>query len=188
MTEPFAAPPLPAELTRAVKAHTDYRAVLYTHWGDANGSGAGQTVAMALGYNADDPNRAVGWETHEDTAQYFAVVEGEATVVLGATSDESLARSEPVSAAAGSKWEVPPGWWHDVRIAAGQRVKLLTIYHPPHHPPGTVDRTRADAEAREAAATPCQVCRRRRGIAMTRGAGLVVCGVACRNAAKAFTA
>lgn len=147
--EPFQQMPLPAQLREAVLANTNYRQVLFTDTGDANGNGATQLVAMSLGYNAADKNRSLGWEVHPDTAQYFAVEGGEGMVWVGKSEEDPHVRAQQVSAVLQSKWLVTPGTWHDVTIDDDGHIKLLTIYFPPHHPPGTVDRTLADAISRE---------------------------------------
>lgn len=161
-------PMLPAEIMQQAKElNVDYRRVFYTHDGAADGEGATQLVAMSLGMQADDANREVGWEQHERTTQYFAVTEGSGTLVLAETEGGRNKREVRVSAALESKWWVTPGTWHNVVVAPGEAIKLLVEYHPPHHPPGTRDRTRVDAEHREAAAKAA-------------GAVCVVCGAVAR--------
>jgi mannose-6-phosphate isomerase-like protein (cupin superfamily) len=46
---------------------------------------------------------------------------------------------------------VPAGTRHDIRNTGEKRLRLVTIYSPPHHPPGTVHATRGDAMRAEAA-------------------------------------
>jgi mannose-6-phosphate isomerase-like protein (cupin superfamily) len=154
-------------MRQAKELNTEYRRVFYTHDGAENGDGAIQQVAMSLGMQADDANREVGWEVHERTTQYFAVTEGSGTLVVGERGDGLGRREMRVSAAQESKWWVPPGTWHNVTVAPGEAIKLLVAYNPPHHPPGTRDRTRADAERRESAAK-------------MSGAVCVVCGAVAR--------
>lgn len=40
---------------------------------------------------------------------------------------------------------VPAGTWHNIKNVGKGRLKLSSIYAPPHHPRGTVHPTRADA-------------------------------------------
>ena len=45
---------------------------------------------------------------------------------------------------------VPAGTHHNVvNSSKTETLKLYTIYSPPNHPPGTVHKTRAEAEAAE---------------------------------------
>jgi uncharacterized protein YjlB len=47
---------------------------------------------------------------------------------------------------------VPAGTFHNVINASQtEQVKLYTVYSPPNHPPGTVHKTKAEADAAEAA-------------------------------------
>jgi len=46
---------------------------------------------------------------------------------------------------------VPAGTSHNLVNDSGESLRLYTIYVPPHHRPGTVHLTRADAMAAEAA-------------------------------------
>jgi mannose-6-phosphate isomerase-like protein (cupin superfamily) len=44
---------------------------------------------------------------------------------------------------------VPAGTKHNFRNTGSEDLRLYTIYSPPEHAPGTVHRTRAEAEAAE---------------------------------------
>jgi len=44
---------------------------------------------------------------------------------------------------------VPAGVRHNVINTDDEPMKLFTVYTPPQHAPGTVHRTKADAEAAE---------------------------------------
>jgi mannose-6-phosphate isomerase-like protein (cupin superfamily) len=46
---------------------------------------------------------------------------------------------------------VPEGVWHNVVNTGDGELKLYSLYSPPEHPPATVHRTKADAEAAEQA-------------------------------------
>jgi mannose-6-phosphate isomerase-like protein (cupin superfamily) len=94
-----------------------------------------QVVLMAL-----EAGEAIGLETHADTDQAFYIVKGEGHAVVGG---ESHAIEK------GSLVVVPAGTPHDVINDGGESLKFFTIYVPPHHPPGTVHATRAQAMAAE---------------------------------------
>jgi mannose-6-phosphate isomerase-like protein (cupin superfamily) len=44
---------------------------------------------------------------------------------------------------------VPAGTWHNLINTGNRPLKLYSIYAPPNHPHGTVQRTKADAMASE---------------------------------------
>lgn len=97
-----------------------------------------QLVLMCLQKGED-----IGEEIHEDTDQFFRIEEGEARFVVDGR--EHIARS-------GDAAVVPAGARHNVINNSNEKpARLYTIYSPPHHPDGTVDQTKADAEKREAA-------------------------------------
>lgn len=96
-----------------------------------------QLVVMCLQKGED-----IGEEVHEDTDQFFRIEEGEARIVVN--GHEHVAGN-------GDAAIVPAGARHNVINNSSEKpVRLYTIYSPPHHPDGTVDRTKADAEKREA--------------------------------------
>ncbi|MBM4409337.1 MAG: cupin domain-containing protein [Chloroflexi bacterium] len=82
----------------------------------------------------------IGMETHPDTDQVLVLVEGTAEASL----DGRTSRLE-----AGDLVLVHAGVRHNVTNAGTAPLRLITIYAPPHHRPGTVHRTKAEAEAAE---------------------------------------
>src|ERR671916_387380 len=44
---------------------------------------------------------------------------------------------------------VPAGVWHNLTNTGDGELKLYSLYSPPEHPPDTVHRTKAEAEAAE---------------------------------------
>ena len=92
-----------------------------------------QLVLMSL-----QPGEDIGEEVHEDTDQFFRVEQGRGTVLIDGI--ETPIESETAIV-------VPAGARHNVRNTGGTPMKLYTIYAPPHHADGTVQATKADAEA-----------------------------------------
>ncbi len=89
------------------------------------------------------PCGEVGLEVHPDTDQLLRVEWGEAAVTLGAckgsqTLYENLRPGDAVF--------VPAGVWHNIRNTGRCPLKLSSVYAPPHHPHGTVHRTKKEAE------------------------------------------
>ena len=86
----------------------------------------------------------IGTEVHSDVDQFFRVELGEAKFVLN-DKDEHIVK-------AGDAVVIPAGTWHNViNNMKNEPLKLYTIYTPPNHPAGTINKTKADAEAYEAA-------------------------------------
>ncbi len=93
-----------------------------------------QLVLMSV-----NPGDDIGEETHDvDQVLYFLSGSGEA-VLDGQRS--------PISA--NSLVVVPAGTLHNFVNTGSQPLKLFTIYSPPEEEPGTVHKTKAEAEAAE---------------------------------------
>ncbi|MDE2408039.1 MAG: cupin domain-containing protein [Xanthomonadaceae bacterium] len=90
-----------------------------------------QVVLMCLQRGED-----IGDEVHDDTDQIFVVVKGEGEAVLDGAA-QPLHKDALLL--------VPAGVRHNIRNTGDKRLRLVTIYSPPHHPPGTVRATREDA-------------------------------------------
>lgn len=98
-----------------------------------------QLVVMCL-----QPGDDIGDEVHKKVDQFFRVEHGEARFVFNGTEEHLVHEGEAVM--------VPAGTFHNVINASKRRkLKLYTIYSPPNHPDGTVHKTKAEAEAAEAA-------------------------------------
>lgn len=94
-----------------------------------------QVVLMTI-----PPGDEIGEEVHPDTDQVLFVVEGEGEARLG-TDSSPVRANDLVLVRAGTR--------HNF-VNTGQRpLRLVTTYAPPHHPPGTVHQTKAEAEAAE---------------------------------------
>jgi mannose-6-phosphate isomerase-like protein (cupin superfamily) len=92
-----------------------------------------QVVVMAI-----PPGGEIGDEVHPETDQVLVFVEGEAEARL----DGEITRvggNDLVYVRAGTR--------HNFVNTGPSPLRLYTIYAPPHHPPGTVHQTKADADA-----------------------------------------
>ena len=85
----------------------------------------------------------IGLEIHEDTDQIIRIEQGSALVKMG-TCEKQLDFQRKVSI--GDVIFVPAGTWHNVINIGRRPLKVSTVYAPPHHPAGTVHRTKEDAE------------------------------------------
>lgn len=88
----------------------------------------------------------VGLEQHTDTDQLIRVESGRALVCMGACKEKLDVRRCLNS---GDAVLLPAGTWHNICNAGNIPLKLSSLYAPPHHPRGTVHRTRAEAQQEE---------------------------------------
>jgi mannose-6-phosphate isomerase-like protein (cupin superfamily) len=97
-----------------------------------------QVVLMAI-----PPGGEIGEEVHPDTDQALLFVDGEGEARLdGVTSP--VGANDLVLVRAGVR--------HNFVNTGRDPLRLITVYAPPHHQPGTVHRTREEAEAAETGA------------------------------------
>jgi mannose-6-phosphate isomerase-like protein (cupin superfamily) len=98
-----------------------------------------QMVVMCL-----QGGEEIGNEVHANVDQFFRIEEGNAKFVLNGEEEHVVGDGDAVV--------VPAGTYHNVINASSTRpLKLYTVYSPPNHPDGTVHRTKAEADAAEAA-------------------------------------
>ena len=97
-----------------------------------------QLVFMSL-----NPGVMIDLEMHEGTDQFIRIEEGEARVLMGKTEDK-LSFDEKVSA----DWAIliPAGYWHSIENTGNTDLKLYTLYGPPEHQKGTVNKTYEEAK------------------------------------------
>ncbi|MGN7471667.1 cupin domain-containing protein [Brevibacillus sp. SAFN-007a] len=126
--------PLAINIDEAAKQNTNYRTALWTgkHL---------QVTLMSIPVGGD-----IGLEIHPDTDQFLRIEEGHGLVQMGPRKDrlDYQARLNGDYAVM-----VPAGTWHNIINTGNEPLKLYSIYAPPHHPHGTVQRTKAQAAAEE---------------------------------------
>ncbi len=105
-----------------------FRRVLYT------GKNS-QVVVMAL-----NPKEDIGMEVHKKYDQVIVIVKGNGFCEL----NKNKSRISPDSLI-----YVPKGTWHNFTNIGKTKMKLFTMYSPANHPPGTIHKTKAEAEAKE---------------------------------------
>ena len=111
--------------------NTYFRQVLFT-------APHSQLVVMCL-----QPGEAIGDEVHPKVDQFFRIEQGEAKFIFNEKDEHAVHEGDAVV--------VPAGTYHNViNTSKTALLKLYTIYSPPNHPPGTVHKTKAEAEAAEA--------------------------------------
>ena len=124
-----------ADIERATLDNENFRTVLWT--GEHS-----QLTVMRIAAGED-----IGLEVHPDHDQFIRIEEGKGRAELGPSEDE-VAETHDVEA----DWAivVPAGTWHNVVNTGDGDLKVYSLYSPPEHPPNTVHRTKAEAEAAEA--------------------------------------
>ena len=118
-----------ADVRQLSRENDDFRRVLYT-------GPSSQVVLMDL-----ERREEIGEEVHDEVDQIFFVVEGRGAATIDGTV---------VKIKADDIVFVPRGARHNVINGdATEPLKLVTIYSPPAHAPGTVHHSRAEALAEE---------------------------------------
>jgi mannose-6-phosphate isomerase-like protein (cupin superfamily) len=117
------------DIVAAARANAFFRQVLST------GANA-QVVVMSI-----PPGGEIGEETHEHVDQVLAFVQGEGVATLD--GQESPVGPDRLV-------HVPAGTRHNFVNSGSGDLRLHTVYAPPQHAPGTIHRTKAEADADEA--------------------------------------
>jgi len=124
--------PYVGHIEKATEKNKYFRKVLFT-------GKHSQLVVMCL-----KPKEEIGNEVHHDVDQFFRIEEGTAKFVFNGKERHVVKDGDAVV--------VPAGTYHNVINTSSHRpLKLYTVYTPPNHPDGTVHKTKAEAEAAEAA-------------------------------------
>ena len=123
--------PFVINMTRAAMQNQNFRTAMWT----------GCEVQMTL---MCIPMRGeIGLEVHPETEQIIRVESGCGTVMMGRCRDRM---EKECRISAGDTVFVPKGTWHNIGNTGDCPLQLSSFCAPPHHPFGTVHRTRADAE------------------------------------------
>lgn len=126
--------PLVVNIEKATKQNQNYRTVLWT----------GQYLQLVL--MSIPVCGEIGLELHPDTDQFLRIESGTGVAMMGPSRNE-LNYQCPISA--GYAVFVPAGTWHNVVNTGNYPLKIYSIYAPPHHSHGTVQKTKAQADAEE---------------------------------------
>lgn len=117
------------DIFEAARKNEDFRRVLFT-------TERTQLVLMSV-----NPGDDIGLEVHH-LDQVLVFVSGTGYSLLDG-------KRGPIGP--GTVVVVPAGTEHNFVNTGDEPLKLFTVYAPPEHPDGTVHRTKAEAEAAEAA-------------------------------------
>lgn len=94
-----------------------------------------QIVVMNLGVGEE-----IGAETHPDNDQILYMVEGEGKAILDGT-EQTFSK--------GDIFLVRAGVHHNFINTGSTALKIITTYSPPHHPQGTIHKTKEEAAGAE---------------------------------------
>ena len=122
--------PFNEDIVKRAKANTYFREVLAT-------GPHSQIVVMSI-----PPGGDIGDEVHEDVDQILVFVQGEGEAILN---------GEKSAVGVDRLVHVPAGTRHNFVNTGAIDLRLYTVYAPRAHEPGTIHRTKADADAAEAA-------------------------------------
>jgi mannose-6-phosphate isomerase-like protein (cupin superfamily) len=92
-----------------------------------------QVVVMSI-----PPGGEIGSEVHDDVDQVLVFVQGEGEAILD--GEKSVVGPDRLV-------HVPAGTRHNFVNTGKADMRLYTIYAPPEHKPGTIHRTKAEADA-----------------------------------------
>lgn len=102
-----------------------FRQVLYT----------GQHIQLVL--MCLKPNEEIGLEIHEITDQFLRIESGEGKIIING-EEQSIKDGDAIVVPAGAEHNV-------VNTSSSKKLKLYTIYAPPHHKDGTIHKTKEEA-------------------------------------------
>lgn len=123
--------PYVANINEVTKQNNNYRTALWT--GDHL-----QLVLMNIPVGGD-----IGLEMHPNVDQFIRIEEGQGIITMGDSKD-NLKYKENV-------YDdyviiIPAGKWHNLVNTGKIPLKLYSIYAPPQHPHGTVQKTKEEAQ------------------------------------------
>lgn len=118
------------------KSNTNFRTTLWT-------GKHTQLTVMSIEVGGE-----IGLEVHADVDQFLRVEAGAAQLITGPSKEEvsETAELQPDTAVL-----IPAGTWHNVKNIGDSELKVYSLYSPPEHAPGTIHKTKAEADEAEAA-------------------------------------
>ena len=127
----YGAEPIVVNINRLTQMNRNFRTALWSgkHM---------QVTLMSIPVGGD-----IGLEMHPDVDQFIRIESGTAGVMMGKSKNNLNYRRK---ADANFAIIVPAGTWHNIVNIGSGPLKVSSIYAPPHHPFGTVHKTKQDAE------------------------------------------
>jgi mannose-6-phosphate isomerase-like protein (cupin superfamily) len=133
-TKDFGGEPFVFNIESATLENENFRTTLWT--GDH----------MQLTLMSIDVGEDIGLEIHPNLDQFIRIEQGEGFVQMGDKKDDLDFQQNVYD---GYAILIPAGKWHNLTNIGNEPIKLYSLYAPPEHPPGIIDKTKEDAEERE---------------------------------------
>jgi len=127
----FGPEPFVININRATLFNNNFRTALWT----------GEHLQLTL--MSIPVGGEIGLEMHPDVDQFLRVEQGQGMTMMGDTAD-NLNFMERVSD--DYIILVPAGKWHNIVNVGCSPLKMYSIYAPPNHPHGTVQRTKQESD------------------------------------------
>jgi len=124
--------PFVVNVEQATKLNTNYRTTLWT----------GKYLQLTL--MSIPPREDIGLEVHPDNDQFLRIEDGRGIAMMGPEKDRLNYQKNVHD---GYAVLVPAGTWHNIVNTGTRPLKVYAMYGPPHHPHGTVHKTKEIAEA-----------------------------------------
>lgn len=124
--------PFVVNIENTTKCNRTFRTVLWT--GEHL-----QLTVMCIG-----PGEDIGAEQHLEDDQFIRIEQGCGVLQTGS---EQCRMNDQIRVSEGCGIMIPAGLWHNIVNTGSVPMKVYSLYAPPHHRPGTVHRTKADAES-----------------------------------------
>lgn len=119
--------PFVVNINEASIQNRNYRTALWT----------GKYLQVTLmSIDVDDD---IGLELHPDVDQFLRIEQGQGMVKMGRNKNNLSFQARVQDDCA---IMVPAGTWHNLINTGNRPLKLYSIYAPPHHPRGTVQKTK----------------------------------------------
>ena len=126
--------PFATDIEETTKRNINFRTALWT------GRHLQVTLMSLL------PGEDIGLEQHPDIDQFIRIEQGKGVVMMG---DDPNNPNFQQTVSEDYAFVIPAGKWHNLTNIGSVPLKLYSIYAPIQHPYGTVQSTKADAEAAE---------------------------------------
>lgn len=121
--------PVVINIDKQTKQNTNYRKALWT----------GEYLQVTL--MCIPPGGDIGLEFHPDTDQFIRIEQGCALVKMGC---EKHCLNQRQTANPDSAVIIPAGTWHNIINIGHCPLRVYSIYAPPHHPAGIVERCKSE--------------------------------------------
>lgn len=123
--------PFTVNIEEVTELNTNFRTALWT----------GEHLQLTL--MDIEPGDDIGLEIHPDHDQFIRIEEGQGMAMMGDERDNLNFQEDVYD---GYAILIPAGKWHNIINTGNTPLKLYSIYAPPEHPHGTVQRTKEDTE------------------------------------------